>query len=35
MKRKIEDTLFLWNGQKKPLPLMLLGARQNVILKLE
>ncbi|MDR2906521.1 MAG: AAA family ATPase, partial [Bacteroidales bacterium] len=29
MKRKIEDTLLLWNGQKKPLPFMLLGARQT------
>jgi len=29
MKRKIEDTLLRWNGQKKPLPLMLIGARQT------
>jgi len=29
MKRKIEDILSKWNEQKKPLPLMLLGARQT------
>jgi len=29
MKRKIENTLSAWNGQKNPLPLMLLGARQT------
>jgi predicted AAA+ superfamily ATPase len=29
MKRKIEDTLAEWNRQKKPLPLMLVGARQT------
>jgi len=29
MKRKIEDILSTWNEQKKPLPLMLLGARQT------
>jgi len=29
MKRKIENTLSAWNRQKKPLPLMLLGARQT------
>lgn len=29
MKRKIEHTLSVWNGQEKPLPLMLLGARQT------
>jgi len=29
MKRKIEDILLKWNGQIKPLPLMLLGARQT------
>jgi predicted AAA+ superfamily ATPase len=29
MKRKIEDLLLKWNKQKKPLPLMLLGARQT------
>jgi len=29
MKRKIEDTLSTWKVQKKPLPLMLLGARQT------
>ena len=29
MKRKIEDILFKWNGEKKPLPFMLLGARQT------
>jgi predicted AAA+ superfamily ATPase len=29
MKRKIEVVLSTWNGQKKPLPLMLLGARQT------
>jgi predicted AAA+ superfamily ATPase len=29
MKRKIEEILSKWNGQKKPLPLMLLGARQT------
>ncbi len=29
MKRKIEHTLSLWNEQKKPLPFMLLGARQT------
>ena len=29
MKRKIEKILSTWNRQKKPLPLMLLGARQT------
>jgi len=29
MKKKIEDILSKWNGQKKPLPLLLLGARQT------
>lgn len=29
MKRKIEDILSKWNGEKKPLPFMLLGARQT------
>ena len=29
MKRKIQDILARWNGQEKPLPLMLLGARQT------
>jgi predicted AAA+ superfamily ATPase len=29
MKRKIEDRLKEWNRQIKPLPLMLLGARQT------
>ncbi|MDR0831255.1 MAG: AAA family ATPase [Prevotellaceae bacterium] len=29
MKRKIEHILTKWNGQTKPLPLMLLGARQT------
>ena len=29
MKRKIEHVLSSWKGEKKPLPLMLLGARQT------
>jgi len=29
MKRKIEDVLQQWKGNEKPLPLMLLGARQT------
>jgi len=29
MKRKIEDVLSRWNEKEKPLPLMLLGARQT------
>jgi len=29
MKRKIEETLLKWNKHEKPLPLMLLGARQT------
>ncbi|MDR0829256.1 MAG: DUF4143 domain-containing protein [Prevotellaceae bacterium] len=29
MKRKIEEVLLQWNSKEKPLPLMLLGARQT------
>ncbi|MDR1792783.1 MAG: hypothetical protein LBR36_05010 [Bacteroidales bacterium] len=29
MRRKIEDTLQAWKKQDKPLPLMILGARQT------